>query len=53
MFKVILIIIFCICVYEAGKMQGEKETFQRYDLGLVKEVVKPPKSDIRLQNIKI
>jgi hypothetical protein len=32
---------------------GVKETFQRYDLGLVKEVVKPPKSDIRLQNIKI
>lgn len=29
MFKVILIIIFCICVYEAGKMQGEKETLGR------------------------
>lgn len=30
MFKVILIIIFCICLYEAGKMQGEKETLKRY-----------------------
>lgn len=29
MFKVILIIIFCICVYEAGKMQGEKESKNR------------------------
>lgn len=29
MFKVILIILLCICVYEAGKMQGEKETLER------------------------
>ena len=29
MFKVILIIIFCICLYEAGKMQGEKEALER------------------------
>lgn len=29
MFKVVLIIIFCICLYEAGKMQGEKETLKR------------------------
>lgn len=29
MFKVILVIIFCICLYEAGKMQGKKETLER------------------------
>lgn len=29
MFKIVLIIIFCICLYEAGKMQGEKETLER------------------------
>lgn len=29
MFKIVLIIILCICLYEAGKMQGEKETLER------------------------
>lgn len=29
MFKVIFMILLCICVYESGKMQGEKETLER------------------------
>lgn len=32
---------------------GVKETFQKYDLGLVKEMVKPPKSDLRVEKVKI
>lgn len=32
---------------------GVRETFQRYDLGLVKEKVKPPKSDLRTEKVKI
>lgn len=34
-------------------LTGAKETFQRYDLGLVKEMVKPPKSDLRVEKVKI
>lgn len=30
-----------------------KECFKPQDLGLVREIVKPPKSNINLQNIKI
>ena len=29
MFKVILIILLCVCVFEAGVMQGEKDTLER------------------------
>ena len=29
MFKIILIILLCICVYFAGEMQGEKDTLER------------------------
>ncbi len=29
MFKVVLIILLCVCVYMAGMMQGEKETLER------------------------
>lgn len=29
MFKIVLIIALCICVYLAGKMQGEKEALER------------------------
>lgn len=32
---------------------GVKETFQKCDLGLVKEMVKPPKSDLRVEKVKI
>lgn len=32
---------------------GVREIFQRYDLGLVKEIVKPPKSDLKLEKVKI
>ena len=32
---------------------GVRETFQRYDLGLVKEKVKPAKSDLRTEKVKI
>lgn len=28
MFKVILIILLCVCVFEAGVMQGEKDTLE-------------------------
>ena len=34
-------------------LTGVKETFQRYDLGLVKKMVKPPKSDLRTEKVKI
>ena len=34
-------------------LTGVKETFQRYDLGLVKEMVKPPKSDLKVEKVKI
>lgn len=33
-------------------LTGVKETFQRYDLGLVKEMVKPPKSDLKVEKVK-
>ena len=29
MFKIILIILLCVCVYSAGTMQGEKDTLER------------------------
>lgn len=29
MFKVVLIILLCVCVFEAGVMQGEKDTLER------------------------
>lgn len=29
MFKVVLIILLCVCVYMAGMMQGEKDTLER------------------------
>ena len=32
---------------------GWNETFTDYDLGLVKEIVKPPKSDLRTEKVKI
>lgn len=32
---------------------GWNETFTDYDLGLVKEIVKPPKSDLRVEKVKI
>ena len=32
---------------------GVKETFQRYDLGLVKEIVKPPRADLNVEKVKI
>ena len=32
---------------------GFKETFTDYDLGLVKEKVKPPKSDLKVEKVKI
>lgn len=28
MFKVVLIILLCVCVFEAGVMQGEKDTLE-------------------------
>lgn len=31
---------------------GVKETFQRYDLGLVKEIVKPPRADLNVEKVK-
>ena len=32
---------------------GWNETFTDYDLGLVKEIVKPPKSDLKVEKVKI
>lgn len=29
MFKVVLIILLCVCVYMAGMMQGKKDTLER------------------------
>lgn len=31
---------------------GVKETFQRYDLGLVKEIIKPPRADLNIEKVK-
>ncbi len=39
MFKVILIILLCVCVYFAGMMQGEKDTLER-----VKDYIKTSKN---------
>ena len=39
MFKVILIILLCVCVFEAGVMQGEKDTLER-----VKDYIKTSKN---------
>lgn len=39
MFKVILIILLCVCVFEAGVMQGEKDTIER-----VKDYIKTSKN---------
>ena len=39
MFKVILIILVCVCVFEAGVMQGEKDTLER-----VKDYIKTSKN---------
>ena len=39
MFKVILIILLCDCVFEAGVMQGEKDTLER-----VKDYIKTSKN---------
>lgn len=32
---------------------GVKECFNRQELGLIKEIVKPPKSDLNVENVKI
>lgn len=39
-------------LYEEVK-QKYKICFTRYDLGLVKEIVKPPKSDLKVEKVKI
>ena len=39
MFKVVLIILLCVCVFEAGVMQGEKDTLER-----VKDYIKTSKN---------
>ena len=32
---------------------GYKVTFHKHDLGLIKEIIKPPKTDVNPENVKI